>query len=190
MRIRKKEGIEMKRGCMFLLLFAALVVVNHRVIASDSEGSAMPMAGYYGFGDYHGQRLSARNGNDVYVENENVIHFAKTRIDRYSGWSRPVNLSVGKDSLIIVKIRGAVSAQELKFLKLFVGLKKRDVSLLCTDAAKQSPGDPVFIVPCNGDLKFRFLGAVLQQGAVDKFGFTFAPGVKMENVELEFYFHP
>jgi|GEM_PF-2104084 len=180
----------MKRGCLFLLFFAALFMVNHRVTANDSEGSAMPMAGYYGFGDFHGQRLSTRNGNDVYVENENVVHFARTEIDRYSGWSRPVHFSVGKDFLIIVKIRGAVSAQKGKFLKLFAGLKKRDVSLLCTDTSRQSPGDPVFIVPCNGDLKFRFSDSALRQGVVKKFGFTFAPGVKMENVDIEFYFHP
>ena len=94
-----------------------------------------------------------------------------------------------KGSAVFVRISGADSVKAKKFLKLFAGIEGRDVSLICSDPLKYSD-DPAFVDRFSGTLEFKFPDSAVQRGEVEKLGFTFPPGVKMENVTMEFFFRP
>ena len=172
----------MKRYWAFLWFFGFVFFLLVQAPADNGHGSPIPMRGYYGFGDF-------KNGQTLSVQNENMVCFKDTKVSEYSGWSKPMRLPVGKDSAIFVRISGADSINAKKFLKLFVGIEGRDISLICSDSSKQSD-DPTFVIPCSGTLEFKFPDSVVERGEVDKLGFMFASGVHMENVTMEFFFRP
>ena len=79
----------MKKYWAFLWFFGFVVFLVNQAPADNDHGSPIPMRGYYGFGDFKDQTLNVQDGN--------VVCFKNTKITKYSGWSKPMRLPVGKD---------------------------------------------------------------------------------------------